>query len=104
LFAAASATRCYDLKKNIFADKFREIVWHFLAKNKAKLCKILVPEKNANFFAENCRKWQKIMINTSTPDFIDVLKRFSPRIFFVRNTVCFRAIRIKLFFLLEKLG
>jgi hypothetical protein len=38
---------------------------------KAKLCKkfiiTLVFEKNANFFAENCRKSQKIMIITSTP-------------------------------------
>jgi hypothetical protein len=28
----------------------------------------LVFEKNANFFAENCRKSQKIVILTSTPD------------------------------------
>jgi hypothetical protein len=43
----------------------------FLAQNKAKLCKdfiiTLVFEKNANCFAENCRKWQKIVIITSTP-------------------------------------
>jgi hypothetical protein len=44
----------------------------FLTQNKAKLCKILiitlVLEKNANFFAENRRKSQKIVIITSTPD------------------------------------
>jgi hypothetical protein len=38
---------------------------------KAKLCKILIVtlifEKNANFFAENCQKSQKIVIITSTP-------------------------------------
>jgi hypothetical protein len=28
----------------------------------------LVFEKNANFFAENCQKLQKIVIITSTPD------------------------------------
>jgi hypothetical protein len=44
----------------------------FLIQIKAELCKILVItlvfEKNANFFAENCRKSQKIVIITSTPD------------------------------------
>jgi hypothetical protein len=43
----------------------------FLTQNKAKLCKILIItlafENNANFFAENGRKSQKIMIITSTP-------------------------------------
>jgi hypothetical protein len=43
----------------------------FLTKNKAKLCKFLIItldfEKNANFFAENCQKLQKIVIITSTP-------------------------------------
>jgi hypothetical protein len=42
----------------------------FLTQNKAKLCKILITlvfEKNAKFFAENCRKSQKIAIITSTP-------------------------------------
>jgi hypothetical protein len=43
----------------------------FLTQIKAKLCKILVItlvfEKNAIFFAENCRKSQKIVIITSTP-------------------------------------
>jgi hypothetical protein len=42
-----------------------------LAQSKAKLCKkliiTLVFEKNDNFFAENCRKSQKIVIITSTP-------------------------------------
>jgi hypothetical protein len=43
----------------------------FLTQNKAKLCKILIITlvfvKNANFFAENCQKSQKIVIITSTP-------------------------------------
>jgi hypothetical protein len=43
----------------------------FWARNKAKLCKILIItlvfEKNANFFAENGRKSQKIVIITLTP-------------------------------------
>jgi hypothetical protein len=42
-----------------------------LTQNKAKLCKILIItlvfEKNANFFAKNCQKSQKIVIITSTP-------------------------------------
>jgi hypothetical protein len=38
----------------------------FLTQNKAKLGKILIItlvfKKNGNFFAENCRKWQKNVI------------------------------------------
>jgi hypothetical protein len=45
-----------------------------LTQNKAKLCKIVtitsVFEKNAIFFAEDCRKSQKIVIIASTPDLI----------------------------------
>jgi hypothetical protein len=55
-----------------------------LSQNKAKLCKklniTLVFEKNANFFAENCRKSQKILIITSTPGILHwsvVSKHFS---------------------------
>jgi hypothetical protein len=44
----------------------------FLTQNKAKIGKILIItlvfEKNANFFAENCRKSRKIVIITSTLD------------------------------------
>jgi hypothetical protein len=56
--------RCYD-----FLRYFRRKIqpkknWRFWFKNKAKLCKIviitLVFEKNANFFAENCRQSPKI--------------------------------------------
>jgi hypothetical protein len=69
--------RCYDFK-NIFAKKFREKL-AFLTQNKAKLCKILITtlvfEKNANFFAENCRKSRKIVIITSTPGVISVEQR-----------------------------
>jgi hypothetical protein len=47
----------------------------FFTQNKAKLFKILSItlgfEKNANFFAENCRKSQKIVIITSTPGWPD---------------------------------
>jgi hypothetical protein len=43
----------------------------FLTQNKSKLCKnliiTLVFDKNANFFVENCRKSQKIVILTSVP-------------------------------------
>jgi uncharacterized protein YwgA len=43
----------------------------FLTQNKAKLCKILIITlvfyKNANLFAENRPKLQKIVIITSTP-------------------------------------
>jgi hypothetical protein len=45
----------------------------FFTQNKAKLGKILIItlvfEKTANLFAENCRKSQKIVIITSTPDY-----------------------------------
>jgi hypothetical protein len=45
----------------------------FLTQNEAKLCKILIMTlvfgKNANFFAENWQKSQKIVIITSTPVF-----------------------------------
>jgi hypothetical protein len=51
----------------------------FLTQNKAKLCKILIItlvfEKNANFFAKNCQKSQKIMIITSTPGFVNTGKQ-----------------------------
>jgi hypothetical protein len=59
----------------------------FLTQNKAKLCKIwiitLMFEKNAYFFAENCRKSQKIVIITSTP-----------RILCGKNPECSRKIRL----------
>jgi hypothetical protein len=45
--------------------------WRFLLKTKLnyakKLIITLVFEKKANFFKENCRKSQKIVIITSTP-------------------------------------
>jgi hypothetical protein len=53
----------------IFAEKMQKMA--FLTENKAKLCKILIItlvfDKNANFFAENWQKSQKIVIITSTP-------------------------------------
>jgi hypothetical protein len=55
----------------IFSPKNSAKKLAFLTQNKAKLCKIfiitLVFEKNANFFAENCRKSPKIVIITSVP-------------------------------------
>jgi hypothetical protein len=49
-----------------------------LTQNKANLCKILIVtlvfEKNANFFAENWRKSQKIDIITTTPGLSDCSK------------------------------
>jgi hypothetical protein len=54
----------------IFSPKNSAQKLEFLTQNKAKLCKILIItlifEKNDNFFAENCRKSQKIVIITST--------------------------------------
>jgi hypothetical protein len=62
--------RCFDFK-SIFGEKKCEKMV-FLTQNRAKLCKImiitLVFEKNANFFAENCLKSQKIVIITSTQE------------------------------------
>jgi hypothetical protein len=55
----------------IFSPKNSAKELAFLTRNKGKLCKILIItlvfEKNAIFFAENCRKSQKIVIITSTP-------------------------------------
>jgi hypothetical protein len=56
----------------IFSLKNFAKILAFLTQNKAKLCKILIItvifEKNANFFAENGQKSQKIVNITSTPD------------------------------------
>jgi purine nucleoside permease len=61
--------RCFDFL-NIFAENLAKIL-AFLTQIKAKLCKsliiLLVFEKNANFFAENRQKSQKVVIITSTP-------------------------------------
>jgi hypothetical protein len=55
----------------IFSLKNSAKKFVFLTQNKAKLCKsliiTLVFEKNANFFAENRQKSQKIVIITSIP-------------------------------------
>jgi hypothetical protein len=60
----------------IFSPKNSAKKLAFLTQNKGKLCKILIItlvfEKNANFFAENCQKSQKIVIITSTPGFVGV--------------------------------
>jgi hypothetical protein len=65
--------RCYDFL-NIFAEKFSEKLV-FLTQNKGKSCKIFIITKNANFFAENCQKLQKIVIITSTPDWAKMIGR-----------------------------
>jgi hypothetical protein len=56
----------------IFSPKKSAKKLAFLTRNKAKLCKILIItlafDKNANFFAVNCQKSQKIVIITSVPD------------------------------------
>jgi hypothetical protein len=55
----------------IFSPKNSAKKLAFLTQNKAILFKIVIItlffEKNANFFAENCQKSQKIVIITSTP-------------------------------------
>jgi hypothetical protein len=65
----SSKDLCYDFL-NIFAEKFCKKL-AFLTQNKAKFGKkfiiTLVFDKNANFFAENCQKSQKIVIITSVP-------------------------------------
>jgi hypothetical protein len=55
----------------IFSPKNSAKKLAFLTQNKAKLCKYNIGffEKNANFFAENCQKSQKIVIITSTPGY-----------------------------------
>jgi hypothetical protein len=54
-----------------FRRIFRRKKLAFLTQNKASLCKMLIItlvfEKNANFFAENCQKSQKIVIITLVP-------------------------------------
>jgi hypothetical protein len=61
--------RCYDFL-DIFAKKFSKKL-AFFTRNKAKLCKNMIItlafEKNANYFAENWQKSQKIVIITSVP-------------------------------------
>jgi hypothetical protein len=69
--------RCYDFL-NIFAEKFRKKI-AFLFKLLLVFAKTvtitLFFEKNVNFFAENCRKSQKIVIITSTPGMLHQEKR-----------------------------
>jgi hypothetical protein len=57
----------------IFSPQISAKKLAFLTQNKAKLFKILIItvvfEKNANFFAEKCRKLQKIVIHNIDPCF-----------------------------------
>jgi hypothetical protein len=47
----------------------------FFTQNKAKLCEFFLItldfEKNANFFAENWQKKKKIVVITSSPDWVN---------------------------------
>jgi hypothetical protein len=56
----------------IFSPKNSAEKIGIMTQNKAKSCQILIMilvfEKNANFFAENCQKSQTIVIITSTPE------------------------------------
>jgi hypothetical protein len=56
---------------NIFSPKNLAKILAFFAQTTASFCKnmivTLLVEKNANFFAENWQKSQKIVIITSTP-------------------------------------
>jgi hypothetical protein len=65
----------------IFSPKNSAKKLAFLTQNKAKICKILIItsvfEKNANFFAENCQKSQKIVIITSVPGLPSQCPHFS---------------------------
>jgi hypothetical protein len=75
----------------IFSAKNSAKKLAFLTENKAKLCKFLIItlvfEKNANFFAKNCQKSQKIVIITSTPDGGSLLPRLSKWALLMRLTV-----------------
>jgi hypothetical protein len=67
----------------IFSPKNSAKKLAFLTQNKARLCKMLIItlvfEKNANFFAENCQKSQKIVIITSTPGWPNEFAKKSSR-------------------------
>jgi hypothetical protein len=74
----------------IFSPKNSAKKLTFLTQNKAKFCKILIItlvfEKNANFFAENCQKSQKIVIITSTPGAnVMIFEVFFAEIVFLRQ-------------------
>jgi hypothetical protein len=65
----SSWDQCYDFL-NIFAEKFSEKISVFDSKQSQILKKLIITlvfEKNANFFAENWQKSQKIVIITLTP-------------------------------------
>jgi hypothetical protein len=74
-----------------------------LTRNKGKLCKILIItlffEKNANFFAKNCWKSQKIVIITSTPGqlFLTTNRNHKKNLSSVQ-LMCFRASDYFVFF------
>jgi hypothetical protein len=74
---------------NIFAEKFGGKFVVFDSFDWKILIITLVFEKNANFFAENCRKSQKFAITTSTPVLTveHVRLRFRPFVSFLRFVV-----------------
>jgi hypothetical protein len=73
----------------IFSTKNSAKKLAFLTQNKAKLCKnwiiTLVFEKNANFFAENWQKSQKIVIITTTPGHTDQAAEWPSQIIRLRH-------------------
>jgi p-aminobenzoyl-glutamate transporter AbgT len=62
----------------IFSPKNLAKILAFFAQTTASFCKNLIItsvfEKNANIFAENWQKSQKIMIITATPDWANFLR------------------------------
>jgi hypothetical protein len=74
----------------IFSPKIFAKKLVFFTQNKAKLCKnfiiTMVFERNANYFAENCQKSQKIVIITSTPDeFVNKSPKTQPNPFLSKS-------------------
>jgi hypothetical protein len=70
--------RCYDFKK--ISIKNGEKIAFLFKIHTASVCELwiiaLVFKKNANVFAENWRKSQKIVIITSTPDHVYLIVSF----------------------------
>jgi hypothetical protein len=70
-----------------FCRKFQRKNWRFWLKTKLNYAKFdhnIGFWENANFFDENCRKSQKIVIITSTPDWANLrpMGNFQLRVFF----------------------
>jgi hypothetical protein len=72
----------------LFSPKNLAKITEFFAQTAANFCKnliiTLIFEKNANFVAENWQKSPKIVIITSTPILVEVLKLCSAALFLVK--------------------